>query len=1763
MKSVALSGNLKCIHKIADFFPSHEWAAVFRQMDVEQRWRIFSFMFCKKSLLITLLKTIFESHVPESKNEKRLVLNECLMVEEEDKQAQCIFDLIVRTFAGLELPKVLDDLLDLEEFFLSNYEDREFNDGKISKELHEKVYQMLVKVGGKFKPFFHFIAQLDIKHYLQAVASNEVHLPGLFDEPVGKVQSEVLADILEIPENIFALVQAAIKTNKSLDKLFCKHTFMLRGNKALKTELSSRLRIKKDDDGMYRLLTTALQSHLLQQRSSDELITRFRSYNRTTEDVKTLIGKCLEINNQPNNDLKNYSEINLIRKVDLVVRVMCENPLLISNAKFQEVLVKVFNGVLHSATASSVKHHVASFLWDYFATKGVDLSSFLNNFPLKGPKLFDITSVPYTSISTLLDQFPKKVVKGRLYHNFAYILLAPYMRVINYSPTLPDELLIHLPQIIPKFLADKNISAPYRHAMRLSIARFVNFCAYRNFLGLVQKILGPYWNFPLIIESLELLKTGLIGPIAVHPQLMISPLPLSALLSRPGKAFLFDNIINPLYDRRYLIDILEEGGLDDADLDLEFANDLYAFLVEALVHAPEKIVTEKSIREDIVFQRLQFLFDPLFKMDGDGKPMEDKDKKKLSMSIRMDKCATHRQITHGMVKAILQINVPHAYDFLIHVLYQHYNRLIDENLDEEGTNDDMTLTFTPLSKWELIPEEDMDEMPDITLHIPSPNSAITENLDMLTKGMEKMLIASNKFNAEMRKLSLGKEDEINGIPAKQSAFSVLPKKEAQNPLPPASKAVVTDLSEVRKRVAAVSVKSSKHPKAFQTKNSLRKIVEKANLSTTKDNNCKVQIEPPKQEKSTVIAKPQNRQRAVEEESEFFESSFSNSSITAKKPLENVTALTEKIDWYFKNLNDGTCVPKSSLKPGTHELLLKHANEKGFPFLLEESFYDFLIGEKSTFSTQSELWEEAKSKVPLKTGKTRLNLWVPVSFKSIPVAKGAAFASKIESFLEGKVDLRNRLCSRLQYSLQGSKPLVHIMVRTKAISKPMRAEVQSGTLFIPSSVNTQNLLKMLTDFLTLQPQIAEDEVIEEMTIETENQLESLIQEEAKSEEKVDAPNITFDEELIVDPLLQNDSDSNTSTTTTTTSTCSNTTTTTCQTTTTTMLPISTTSIISTSTTTGNSTRFPILDDEDFMDYEGQLQEITCHGTKQTERIIKLIAEKQEFCQVLRKCNTISTADAFAYSSAQNDIEKLEQMICNANDMGSVELIDLEALIIDADYVALDFELTGVNYGMDEFPNGFLDCKRSVSENSIVQLGLMLMKRSKSSEKLLQEDSGKSIWRIPICMNGNTDDSIWRKNSLDFLIKNGFDHLAWKVQCLDYKQLDIIWAALLVKPLITHNGLIDVLHLLKAAGRARELESLQTIDEFNEYLTKCNMNVFDTKVLYNRTMPYLRDSLFELSSAVIPSETLSAGSAHDASYDAFLTGHLCRFTKPFDVQKERNVLLETKTSSPTSPFASLRNSNSSSPFTSLKDSNSSSPFTSLKNSNSASPYASLKNSNSSSPYVSLKNSNSASPYVSQKNSNSSSPYASLRNSNSSQSGSTNRSSSPLASSSSPRSGSRRASPSIDYEASSQNATLYATGNYYLHPSFANFQTNSVTNNASPNSTAALNYHFQQQQNSFMNPGYTLPLPMYSSYYSNAQEQFNPYNATVEWPANYTSTPPGYNPATNTATTWSTYQPNPQEYINTYHLPQPGRTNGQPPNGNSHRQPHQNRYGNTNNF
>ena len=109
-----------------------------------------------------------------------------------------------------------------------------------------------------------------------------------------------------------------------------------------------------------------------------------------------------------------------------------------------------------------------------------------------------------------------------------------------------------------------------------------------------------------------------------------------------------------------------------------------------------------------------------------------------------------------------------------------------------------------------------------------------------------------------------------------------------------------------------------------------------------------------------------------------------------------------------------------------------------------------------------------------------------------------------------------------------------------------------------------------------------------------------------------------------------------------------------------------------------------------------------------------------------------------------------------------------VISESDFIAVDFELTG--YAFPGQSSGeFRDNLMSVSVNSAVQLGLMCMKKDSGTLLPFQINDKKSVWKIPICFNGITDDSIWQGNSLEFLKKNKFNHEKWKSNSIDHRKL----------------------------------------------------------------------------------------------------------------------------------------------------------------------------------------------------------------------------------------------------------------------------------------------------------------------------------------------------------------------------------------------------------
>ena len=1295
LDSALTSGNRKLIYNMVDYISTVKLFEAMGRLSYDQKYSASPDLACKPYTAINFMIATFQPLLKEI-NTKHLLLKECLSLNV-TQQPKCIYRSIVRTFANFEFVENIEEFQDFVKFLFKEYNKYKFWNNNITQEVHEEVHEMIVKgVGGEFH-----------EKILLKMLSTELDTINDFDKD----------DYLEDHAYVFP-GKAAMESLDSATSEYIVRGYLTKRNYIFRERHSyKRLGLTDDPNGLnHYYIANIHESILIGMGKSEELNSFYRSHSLTPL-ARTYSILCKPIIDQPgpnsSSDIQEAHGTALLHKADHIVKVLCTNPLLFSSSLLQRLLGRTINEALHS----DFKTAVAAFVWDYYATRGIDASCFLCTV---NHQLSDV-SLPYVAMNS------KMVVQSRLYCNFAYMSLMPIVLMVS-SPSdvsMSDLTfaLDHMRSVFDAFMKDQNVAPHYHHAMITAISRAIM----RFEPELTCTLLSKYWNQPRLIEALELLPYDKVRDISSNSKLF-GPMALSALLSRHGKAFLFDDNPGTAYYGQFMVDFLEHDKLNDAHFIRGYTNYFIAFIREAVALAPGVLKVE--ISSDRICTRLQLLFNPSFEF-----------KESDLVTIELEKCSSQRKVVHRMIREIIDTENSEVHAILIQVLYRHYKYCkiwLSTNKSSHKENG-------KVGTENQIPADEMRHIAQLY-----PTKGNTSQKFAVTASLARPQNASNTSK------HLQEPNKINH----QTNLTQSPKTSISG----------TTISE--------NDETPVKPKEVHTK--------KANLP---------------------------RKNTAKEIEEDYEDSFNFMAPTPKKTIQKVTELKDDIASYFKCSSNGIRAPSPSLRLGTHELLLKHANAMGFPFLLDENFYNFLVGQEyildtSSFGNQLDAWLEAKQKVPMNKQLTRLGLWVPNTFKLVTVSKNYPLHSELEKFLNDNVELRNRLVSLLQNSIQGKKSFARISVMSKPLVQ--KIEVQNGTLSLDSSVSAEILPQLLFDFLTLKMQpIVEEQVSDD------NETQSITKTEA-----IEKPKIS-----------------------------------------------------QTSISTVSSELNETLNGNNFMAYDGQLQEINSDIDTQAKRIRILRAQ-----------------ELGNKSLSDNDYkQRLQNMKAGNAEKRFVErrLKELVRLISNADYIAVDFELTGVSLSSGSDPSGFEECKQSARENSIVQLGLMLMKKGES-DSLVQEDSGKSIWKIPICLKGNTEDSIWRKNSLDFLKANGFDLLAWKVQCLEYSQLDAIWKALLEKPILTHNGLLDVLHLLRAADR--EIKNVQSTDEFKNFLNNSGINVYDTRVLYNQTHPHF--SLTKLSEAVLPRDKLKAGSAHDASYDAYCTGHLCRRFSTASLSSSRNVLIETK-------------------------------------------------------------------------------------------------------------------------------------------------------------------------------------------------------------------------------------------------------------------------------
>ena len=432
LKTIVSSGNLKCIHKVADFSPAKLWAEVFNQMDTSQKFSICPFLNCNTYLVMSFLKAVFGPLMSEMKTEKPILsLSECLQLES-DQTPQCICELIIRACATFKSHKA--DAVDLKKFLLKDYTKQPFRNSGITEELHAKVHKMLVeKIGGEFNEAF-VLNLLKIKNEsLDSFANAEADAYPPKNSAFKTVETNFSAR-LPVSEN-------PLLSNIS------QNTFFMRGNDVHKIK-----GVSEEANDLNHIKLAPLFASTRKNQSSSQMIKCFLAYHKIDGNASKLINECEEIEHKT----KHVDQVKFVASMaHKIVQFLHENPLLLSSSTSQAVLVDIFNLVFDYSESSFGKPIVAAFVWDSFATRGIDASFIVNGLDLKGGiSIYDLSVFPAIPHNVRLDIFISNQMEFSFYRNFAYMYFSYYLQLVSHSvEEVPFK--DYFPSIIKKYFGDQ------------------------------------------------------------------------------------------------------------------------------------------------------------------------------------------------------------------------------------------------------------------------------------------------------------------------------------------------------------------------------------------------------------------------------------------------------------------------------------------------------------------------------------------------------------------------------------------------------------------------------------------------------------------------------------------------------------------------------------------------------------------------------------------------------------------------------------------------------------------------------------------------------------------------------------------------------------------------------------------------------------------------------------------------------------------------------------------------------------------------------------------------------------------------------------------------------------------------------------------------------------------------------------------------------------------------------------------------------------
>ena len=313
-----------------------------------------------------------------------------------DQQPQCIYELIVRSFATFKFPKG-SDAVDIKKFLLRDYTKQRFRNTGITNELHAAVHNMLIgKIGAELDEGF-VLNLLKIKSdTLESYASTEALVYPLKNSTARQNCSTV----------------TPFSTNILCEKL-SEQTIFVRGNDLFKIK-----ELSEEDNDLNRIKLAFVFSLLLQTKRSSELINRFSTYHTIPSGAVNIIKAC----ERAERTIKSVDQWRFVVAVTKTyLDFLYNTPLLLSDSTFQAFLVHLFNQVFDCSEVPSSKAFVSAFFWNICASRGIDISFFMNALGL-GPGLciYDLCEFPDLTQNVFLDAYIAQNMDKPSYRDFAY-----------------------------------------------------------------------------------------------------------------------------------------------------------------------------------------------------------------------------------------------------------------------------------------------------------------------------------------------------------------------------------------------------------------------------------------------------------------------------------------------------------------------------------------------------------------------------------------------------------------------------------------------------------------------------------------------------------------------------------------------------------------------------------------------------------------------------------------------------------------------------------------------------------------------------------------------------------------------------------------------------------------------------------------------------------------------------------------------------------------------------------------------------------------------------------------------------------------------------------------------------------------------------------------------------------------------------------------------------------------------------------------------